>query len=199
MLYYKNMKEKHNFTIGMRFGRLTVKEQVESEKRKDGHGTFTKYLCECDCGKSFITRKNNLINKITRSCGCLLSETIKNRAYSSSHKEEGLAGLLRVYRAYKKSAEKRTYPFTLTLEQFKILTKSNCFYCGMAPSTLATTGNSFSNYTYNGVDRKNNKLGYELENCVTCCKTCNLAKHTKTFDEFMEWINQLIKFRKDIL
>ena len=191
------MKQNHNFEIGMKFGRLTILEKVESEKRKDGHGTFSRYLCKCDCGKDFITRKHNIVMGITKSCGCLLSETIRNRAYKASYKEKGLAGLLRVYRAYQKSAEKRSHLFNLTLEEFKILTKANCFYCGMTPNTLATTGNSFSNYIYNGIDRKNNDLGYELNNCVTCCQTCNLAKHTKTFEEFINWINQLVNFKKE--
>lgn len=44
---------------------------------------------------------------------------------------------------------------------------------------------------YNGIDRQDNSIGYKTENCVPCCKFCNLAKSKFTIKEFQEWINYL--------
>ena len=72
--------------------------------------------------------------------------------------------------------------------EFKILTKENCHYCGAEPSAAGkrTTGNRTSNYTYNGLDRKDNKKGYEKDNVVPCCGICNHAKHTMNYEDFLK-------------
>lgn len=46
--------------VGMRFGRLTVKEMRGS-----------KWLCVCDCGKEVIVDYPSMKKGNTRSCGCL--------------------------------------------------------------------------------------------------------------------------------
>lgn len=110
-----------------------------------------------------------------------------------------MGGFLRVYRGYKFSAEKRGRPFELTESQFRELTQQCCFYCGAKPNKLMSTGNQQSNYTYNGVDRVDNSLGYVISNCVPCCEFCNKAKGTRTYVEFMEWLANLITFRTSLV
>ena len=55
---------------GQRFGRLLVIEEA-------GKNKFGKFLwrCLCDCGKETIVIGSHLVNKITRSCGCLNAES----------------------------------------------------------------------------------------------------------------------------
>lgn len=50
---------------GQRFGKLTVVEPAPSNTR------FTHWLCQCDCGRSVVTRSNNLKTNNTKSCGCM--------------------------------------------------------------------------------------------------------------------------------
>ncbi len=38
---------------------------------------------------------------------------------------------------------------------------------------------------YNGIDRKNSTLGYTMDNCVTCCGSCNIMKNKFTEEEFI--------------
>lgn len=50
-----------------------------------------------------------------------------------------------------------------------------------------------------GVDRIDFNIGYVKENCLPCCTTCNIAKHTHDVDYFKNWIvkvynNFAIKF-----
>ena len=40
---------------------------------------------------------------------------------------------------------------------------------------------SYYNIKYNGVDRKFNKKGYEIDNVISCCKICNIAKNNNTY------------------
>lgn len=53
---------------GRRYGRLIALEYMG---RKNGR---TLWRCQCDCGNETITGYSNLINGITRSCGCLNNE-----------------------------------------------------------------------------------------------------------------------------
>jgi 5-methylcytosine-specific restriction endonuclease McrA len=46
-------------------------------------------------------------------------------------------------------------------------------------------------FIQSGIDRIDNTLGYNIENCVSCCKDCNRAKSDKTLNEFKEWITNL--------
>lgn len=88
----------------------------------------------------------------------------------------------------------------MTKKEFETLTKSNCFYCGVAPKTkvwsdLKQVNNTESStYTYNGIDRVNNNKGYVFNNCVSCCKECNRAKYNMSYTDFMKWINRLVNY-----
>ena len=44
------------------------------------------------------------------------------------------------------------------------------------------------------IDRIDNTKGYIPGNVRSCCKHCNLAKHTMSEEEFNSWISSLIKF-----
>lgn len=76
------------------------------------------------------------------------------------------------YEVYKQNAKERGYAFNLSLEQFTDITNQSCHYCG-----------GFN--AYNGVDRKDNGIGYELNNCLPCCGTCNRMKSTINYDKFI--------------
>ena len=43
-------------------------------------------------------------------------------------------------------------------------------------------------FIYNGIDRKNNDMGYRLDNCVSCCTLCNRRKGGMEYAEFITWI-----------
>ena len=44
----------------------------------------------------------------------------------------------------------------------------------------------------NGIDRVNNNIGYILNNCVACCKYCNIAKGVRTITEFLEHVQSIV-------
>lgn len=67
-------KLKDNLT-GRTFGRLTVLAPIDVIVDRGR----TLYECRCECGKTVITRRDNLLSGDTRSCGCLKFEITKER------------------------------------------------------------------------------------------------------------------------
>ena len=57
---------------GQKFGRLTVIRKAENPSE-----AHIKWLCECECGNFITTRGTNLRSGITKSCGCLVSDKIR--------------------------------------------------------------------------------------------------------------------------
>lgn len=54
-----------------------------------------------------------------------------------------------------------------------------CNYCKLKPQFP---------FSRNGIDKIDPNEGYLEENCVSCCKFCNIAKLDYSIDEFKEWI-----------
>ena len=74
--------------------------------------------------------------------------------------------------------------FELTREQFEALQAQDCHYCGKA--------NSASHR--NGVDRKDNAVGYTADNSVCCCMVCNLVKADMTDAQLIEQCKRIAEF-----
>ncbi len=48
-------------------------------------------------------------------------------------------------------------------------------------------------YIYSGVDRVDSTKGYTVDNCESCCKTCNVAKANYSKKFFVEWVMRIHK------
>ena len=175
--------------VGDKFNKLTI-------HKYEGN---SKWNCKCDCGKFTVVKTNALKTGRIKSCGC----NWKNSHYK--HRlpdEEAMENV--VYCGYRLGAKKRGMLFELSKETFRNLIREPCHYCGSLPSSKFNKPKlkqSYPNFKYNGVDRIDNKRGYILDNCVTCCNTCNLAKRKMSLDEFKNWINKaynhlFIKYEK---
>ncbi|MEK6881258.1 MAG: hypothetical protein AABY22_16675, partial [Nanoarchaeota archaeon] len=62
---------------GQKFGRLTVLEQTGFDKNQ-----HAKWKCLCECGQYKEILSSSLIQKCTKSCGCLIGppDSFKNLA-----------------------------------------------------------------------------------------------------------------------
>jgi len=99
--------------------------------------------------------------------------------------------------SYKYHAKRRNLEWDLNKEEFRNLTKQNCFFCGKAPNQGSHKNKGFNGiYVYNGLDRVDNKKGYLKENIVPCCSICNRAKSNRSYDEFISWIEKVNQFIK---
>jgi hypothetical protein len=79
-------------------------------------------------------------------------------------------------KTYKRVAEEeRSLPFELSQNQWDMLTRSPCHYCG------------YQDEHGIGIDRIDNTIRkYTLTNCVACCGSCNIMKNELPLDVFME-------------
>jgi len=94
-------------------------------------------------------------------------------------KSDGKIG--RIYSVYKRNAKDRGYKFEVTKEELLSLVEKPCRYCG-------DTGR--------GIDRIDNKKGYEKGNICSCCKMCNFMKRAYTEKEFIEHCKKVARLKK---
>lgn len=156
--------------IGKTFGRLTV-EGVEKHLSPSGR-SIRKVSCICSCGNKCLKDQSKVVSLVTQSCGCL----VKEKAKQLKIKEPGISSFNEVFGSYKRSAKKRGYEFNLTPEAFKEIATKPCHFCGRVGTNSFTKTKGNGSFVYNGVDRYENHIGYEVSNCVSCCKTCNQVK-----------------------
>lgn len=171
---------------GTRFGRLTVVKELASvpkHKRKR-----RRFELHCDCGSAHEAWIHCLRNGDTKSCGCLQKEQAATRCRKVRPLAKGVAACNSLLNGYRQGAKRRGHIFELTIDEFKLLTQSNCFYCGAAPNQIRKDSQLNGTYVYNGIDRLNNREGYSAGNCVSCCETCNKAKAAMPVDEFKAWV-----------
>jgi hypothetical protein len=76
------------------------------------------------------------------------------------------------YWHYQDRAERKQLEFQFTKEEFQALQSHPCHYCGVTEK--------------NGIDRKDNAIGYTLQNCVSCCGSCNYLKGPSDDTQFIE-------------
>lgn len=151
---------------------------------------------QCDCGKVFESASAGFRRGTTKSCGCLNIERIRGMASKrASHKlPDNMGAKNKLFGRYKREALGRNLEFNLSKDEFINLTSSNCNYCGSPPMgrIYPKQNDPTSFYDYNGVDRVDSSIGYELTNVVTCCKICNRMKSDMSVDDFLQHLNLIV-------
>jgi hypothetical protein len=167
---------------GRDFGKLSVLGPTE----KRDHG-YVVWDVQCACGSpSFPCSTVALTSRKSpkRSCGCL-----------STRKSAGESARNRVQHDYRNNAKKRGVSWDLTDEQFNQLTQADCHYCGRPPASVCSGRGYNGSYTYNGIDRKDNTIGYVEWNVVSCCRVCNWAKGKMSYADFALWVADLVCYQ----
>ncbi len=97
-----------------------------------------------------------------------------------SYKKTGFSTKLNErYNSYKSSAKARGHSFNLSKKQFHMFFGKNCFYCG-------------EKIEFVGIDRFDNEMGYDLDNCVPCCSVCNKMKLNIEYEKFIQKCKQIV-------
>lgn len=164
---------------GRRYGLLTVIGKLGRDNNR-----YITWDCLCDCGGRRLVTAANLNRGHAKSCGCRWKYKF------------GMSSQRALYKNYKSDAKDRKYSFNLTIDDFIELTSGNCNYCGTPPKQVFNMKQLNGYYVYNGIDRVDNTIGYEIGNCVPCCKRCNQAKNNMGLDEFKVWIDSVYNVMK---
>lgn len=187
------MPKAHNFEelYKLKFGRIKIVKDLGVVKKN------RRVLVICDCGGAKETNLHTILNGECKSCGCLNRELSSQRIKARPEKRnKELSAQKHLFNQYKWGAIDRSRKFEITLDDFIQITTSNCFYCGIEPLQIKKCYGYSGEYKYNGIDRLNNNLGYELTNCVPCCRMCNIAKNNNDIEDFKNWINRVYNYQK---
>jgi hypothetical protein len=134
---------------GKKFTNLTI--LWAAGWRHEGKNSRIVWTCQCDCGSIIVAYTCDLSRGRIKSCGC---RKIANHN----------ANAMSLFSQYKNKAKERGYCWELTFDQFLVLTSSNCYYTGWKPSQVyKARGIKHEPYTWNGIDRVNNSIGYTVE------------------------------------
>lgn len=173
-IYRKRKQEKLNTYF------LYQKTTIEYIKDKINSGYIIKEIAdELKCTTNSLSKfcKENGYNPILD-----YKEEHYIKQYRVIIKSNKLVNTL--YNRYEYSAKIRALNFELNIEDFAQMIEQNCFYCEATPSLVIKT--KLTKLLYNGIDRKNNKMGYTKDNCVPCCRICNQMKMDLDFNDFVE-------------
>lgn len=163
---------------GKSFGNLTVIKRAHNKNNEPS------WECRCNCGKITIVTGSNLRYNKTRNCfSCGRTLPV------------GVAARKRIYNIYRKNAIKQNRSFLLTLEEFVVICQKPCVFCGCKPEQKASNNinkNSCNgDFVYNGIDRIDNNIGYEIDNCQACCSVCNFMKQTTPQGQFVSHVKKI--------
>lgn len=167
---------------GCKIYRFNVKSFSHKDER---HRKW--WNCVCDCGKEKKVHGSAMVSGNTKSCGCLASETGRNRRLSKNHSE-----VTAIILGYKRHAVARGFLWKLSRGDVRDIICKPCHYCGVEPSNVKKTKNSIGDgLRYSGIDRIDSLKDYDPRNVVPACKICNFAKSNMTQQEFYEWAKRL--------
>lgn len=171
---------------GKRYGRWTILSRAGNRKK------LVYWNAVCDCGNKGIVGATSLSRGHSKSCGCFQREVA-----SRIHRLDGFDAVTReAIGRYKQGAKSRGYEWSFEDSYAASLMALSCHYCGVEHSMKGRVRNGRRGIMINGLDRKNNDLGYTIENVVPCCKTCNRSKVAMGEFEFLAWIRKVYDFRK---
>ena len=96
---------------------------------------------------------------------------------------------------YIKGAKERNLEFNLSDDEFDSLIFGNCHYCNSLPEEHdRNTNHTEIPFLRNGIDRVDSSKGYTIDNCVTCCSTCNRMKSNMSCNDFIKHIQKIYNY-----
>jgi hypothetical protein len=169
----------HEPPVGKKFGRLTVIGYGAIRNGNKRHWRF-----RCECGREKDIRAAKVSRGEIVSCGCLGIEV--RRAIITKYADKWQMLRNSVFAGYKAHAADRGFAFQLSESEFRNLIEQPCAYCGR------DNVNRHRGFPHNGVDRIDSAVGYTTENCVACCKTCNIMKQKLSVEDFVAHIKLIV-------
>jgi hypothetical protein len=124
---------------------------------------------------AYITQRHTDSVRCKKCNEAQAKEDAKRAERKRNYKLERYKNIKSVYREYISRASKKGREISINFETFVELITSPCYYCGYDKENEVI-----------GIDRRDNARGYEDENCVPCCETCNMMKSFYQPDFFID-------------
>jgi hypothetical protein len=159
------------------FSRWTVVKPVGVIK----HNRGTSYLCRCVCGNERVVEGYALTRGESASCGCYHVDSRRKKPFEA------------LYNRLVRTASEHNHGVQFSYEEFVKFTcpvEWNAYTSLWEPKRLRRVKDSEplprTKHTGYNLDRKDNSLGYSVDNCVVCCGSCNRTKgDCFTYEEFL--------------
>lgn len=163
---------------GQRFQRLVALSFVRLDK-------FGKalWLVRCDCGREKVLNASAMIAGLTRSCGCLKSDRLR----------QGVGDLSQAYwHKVEKAANQRGLAFEVTKEQAYALFQAQLGLCALSgvPIVLHPNNDHYQKQTAS-LDRIDSSSGYVPGNIQWVHKRVNFLKRDYTEEELVFWCTKI--------
>jgi len=175
----KNFKDRSGEIVSkLKIIKLHKIVKVLEYKKPDGSPRTKVYWeCQCDCGNICI-KGNDVLNNRKRnfSCGCFRKQRITQTKLKPENHRENI--LVQTMARYRIEAKNRNYSFNLSKDEFIDVINKPCFYCATENSQFVTHPITKEKHWFSGIDRIDNRAGYEYNNIVPCCKKCNTKKNS---------------------
>ena len=189
--------KKYQDLTGKKYGKITVLERhgtfITVDKKTNKKSCRAKWLCKCECGNKVIKNSNELYRRKYTKC--------KPCAYAS--RKQSVRRFSAIDRLFKlrvlRRCKKTEIKCKINAKTYFRLASFPCFYCGDLPKPVEIYKGKFAlkeSLVVHGLDRLNPKKGYEKNNVVSCCFTCNKAKSSLTLKEFTEHIKKICLYQK---
>lgn len=178
--------------------RAAAPEEIETldVRRAYNETRSVLWLVQCSCGNRLVMSPVRLASRCVKSCGCKRRFGVCNKTVTDP--DDMIDAARRHAFTHKRaiSQRRRNLSFTLTYDEFKVLSAQNCHYCGTKPANVSKVPPNYHSplhrpFVYSGLDRVNSDIGYESGNVVPCCAECNQAKSDMTTEEFRAWIKRI--------
>jgi hypothetical protein len=190
--------KKIEFEKNEKHGRLVVIKPLNKSVTNGKRGKRRIWLFQCDCGRHVECVGSDVKSGRKKSCGCLYEEHKRGcgqRLAWINIKPNKAGPIKKLFGTYQRQALRRGYSWSLTEDEFKEFLFKRCFYCDAEPTSKYNTSSNNpvmdNNLIYNGIDRKNNEIGYSKKNCITACGICNRMKMDLSYERFLEKIKQI--------
>lgn len=191
---YKCLKEDCKFNVEVEnsyCGKHKIEELKNYEKENN-----VKY-CKINRGcRNILEEGYNNCSDCNNTYKNIMNEYRKSKTipfiYNTSNKElnkfqnQKTDSIDEFWRNIQRGAMERNMLITLSFDDYINLALQPCYYCGFQ-----------SEYKVNGIDRIDNNKGYIQTNCVSCCKMCNLIKHTSHPQAFIDKVKTIVKYNKE--
>lgn len=183
--------KKLDVQIGQRFTRLTViSESVYYNKRVCRQ-------CRCDCGQETYVREYMLISGGKRSCGCLRTDLVIQRAKAKGVWSKYFP--LQYMSNFRKNARIRDIDWGITIYDLDIIYErqnGKCYYTGQTLTLPdCKTDGQYQKTSFNvSIDRIDSDIGYIPDNICLCLKQVNVCKHILHRDNFIKLCHEIATY-----
>lgn len=149
-------------------------------------GCFNILTDDIKCKECRKKEKQIVENQITllRNKYSIILEPIKEKDKLFEKQESIVSDIKEVWRSVQRNAMTRKLLFTLSQSDVEKLVIQPCYYCGF-----------YSEHKFVGIDRIDNNKGYILDNCVSCCKMCNMMKNTNHPIAFLDKVKIICNYK----